>query len=87
MKPKCKIIITCMDGNKIHNDFKKYKNKNFDVVLTQYYWKIHWVKDQSHRFTRKLPKYIKMLDFQKILYITLLKELLGKVLVLSIQKE
>jgi len=25
MKPKCKIIITCMDGNKIHNDFKKYK--------------------------------------------------------------
>jgi len=40
------------------NDFKKYKNKNFDVVLTQYYWKIHWVKDQSHRFTRKLPKYI-----------------------------
>lgn len=33
MLPKCKIIITCMDGNKIHNDFIKYghievKNKH-----------------------------------------------------------
>lgn len=25
MNNKCKIIITCMDGNKIHDDFKKYK--------------------------------------------------------------
>ena len=25
MLPKCKIIITCMDGNKIHTDFQRYK--------------------------------------------------------------
>jgi len=25
MLPGCKIIITCMDGNKIHNDFQRYK--------------------------------------------------------------
>ena len=40
------------------NDFKKCRNKKFDVVLTQYYWKIHWVKGQSDKFPRKLPKYI-----------------------------
>jgi len=26
MLPKCKIIITCMDGNKIQNDFNKYRH-------------------------------------------------------------
>jgi SAM-dependent methyltransferase len=26
MLPKCRIIITCMDGNKIHSDFQRYKH-------------------------------------------------------------
>jgi len=43
-----------------YDDFKKYREINFDVVLTALYWKINWADHfEKKKFDKKIPDFIK----------------------------